>query len=417
MLAYEKFDIFKEALSFVPNDYRFTYTPLLRACFLFNFNFEEKGLLEKDAPEVVSLALQGSNRFFFPPKRIVKKAAYFKDYPFLESIISEVKNRGVKVERLAYPAKEANVDYISNKQHEEALFFSQKISEATGVFLYPYFKKKMEDFNSMVMSFYKELKGRDIDLVFLRCHYSLYNFPLIFACKMLGVTVVDVQHGINGFKHLCYSKFKGIEINSPLLPDVFWTWSDMATKMLTKDSSIESVACIVEGGNPIFSSTESQQGKKLLYTHQPQSKGIPIPIEEIKRVAEIKKREVVVRPHPLHVDEAKAVLDVLKKEGVKSRLEDPHKISINDSLSQTSVHVTYSSTCALDALNFGIPSVYCSDLIGDVEKEFSTGLLFKSNEVNKENLARDPKKSTAYSLGNAEKIERAISQILSQLAT
>ena len=130
-------------------------------------------------------------------------------------------------------------------------------------------------------------------------------------------------------------------------------------------------------------------------------------------MAEIKKREMVVRPHPLHVDEAKAVLDVLKKEGVKSRLEDPHEISINDSLSQTSVHVTYSSTCALDALNFGIPSVHCSEYIGDVEREFSTGLLFNRDEINKRNLVRVPEKAVNYSLGSEGKVSQAVSLILS----
>lgn len=410
MFADEKFAVFDEIVSSIPDSYELTYSPLIRESFLFCLKeVNRKGVVAFKG----GMALSGVSSNSYPEKKVIKKVGWFFDEDFLKNIIKGFESKGLEVEKLELlPANFKKV--LSNKQKEEIDFFDYMLQEYFGTSIRSSLEERFYLMNGMVADYYNLLKNSGVDALIFRVYYGLYYFPIILACKMLGITVIDVQHGINGFKHPCYSRFKKNEVNSPLLPDVFWTWSDMATKMLIKDSHIAAVASIVEGGNPIFSTHLHGKGKKVLYTHQPQSKGIPIPIEEIKRVAEIKKREVVVRPHPLHVNEAKEIFNFLKKEGVKARIEDPNKITINDSLSQSSVHITYSSTCALDALNFGIPSVYCHDYIGDVEKEFATGLLFKLDEVNKKNMFPSPSKKVDYSFGNAEKIGVGIKFLLNQ---
>lgn len=410
MFTDEKFDVYDEIVSSLPAGYALTYSPLIRE----GFHFCLQEVKRKDA--VVfngELTLSGVDCNSYPEKRTIKKVGYFFDEIFLKSIVDGFFEKGVEIKKLELlPARLKKV--LSNKQSEEIDFFDSKLKESFGTSIRSSLQDRFYLMNGMVAEYYDLLKKSGVDALVFRVYYGLNYFPIIFACKMLGITVIDVQHGINGFKHTCYSKFKSSEINSPLLPDVFWTWSDMATKMLTKDSHIGSGAYVVEGGHPIYSLSPDRTGKKILYTHQPQSKGIPVPVDEIKRVYDIKQREVVVRPHPLHIAEAKSVLSVLEKEGVRAKLEDPNKISINDSLSQSGAHITYSSTCALDALNYGIPSVYCSKLIGDVEKEFTTGLLFRGDEISKESMVRDANKSIAYSLGSEEKVKRAISLILSR---
>ncbi|UEQ03326.1 phytanoyl-CoA dioxygenase family protein [Halomonas profundus] len=410
MFADEKFSVFDEIVSILPDDYALTYSPLIRE----SFHFCLKEVNRKGAVAFKGgVTLSGVSSNNYPEKKDIKKIGYFFDEEFLKNVIKGFESKGVKVEKLELlPAQFKRV--LSNKQKEEIDFFDSMLQEYFGTSIRSSLKDRFYLMNGMVADYYNLLKNSGVDALVFRVYYGLYYFPIILACKMLGITVIDIQHGINGFKHPCYSRFKKNEIGSPLLPDVFWTWSDMATKMLIKDSHIAAGASIIEGGNPIFSTHLHGKGKKILYTHQPQSKGIPVPIEEIKRIAQIKKREVVIRPHPLHVDEAKDVFNLLKKEGVKSKIEDPSKITINDSLSQSSVHITYSSTCALDALNFGIPSVYCHHYIGDVEKEFSTGLLFKLDEINKKDLFPSPSKRVDYSFGSAEKLGVGIESLLNQ---
>lgn len=410
MFAYERFDVFNEIVSTLPSGKVLTYSPLIREAF--QFCLQE--INRKNTPVFNGgLTLSGVDSNKYPEKKEIKKVGYFFDEKFLKNVIEGFEKKGVEVKKLELlPAQSKRV--LSNKQKEEIDFFDSMLKDYFDADIRRELENRFYLINGMVAKYYDLLQKSGVDALIFRVYYGLNYFPIILACKMLGITFIDVQHGINGLKHPCYSKFKSNEINSPLLPDVFWTWGDMATKMLEKNSQIGSSASIVEGGNPLYSSFESRSGKKLLYTHQPQSKGIPVPVDDIKKVYEMKGREVVVRPHPLHINEAKEVLGLLKSKGVKSRLEDPVKISINESLSQTSMHITYSSTCALDALNFGIPSVYCSDYIGDVEKEFSTGLLFRADEIKKEDMVRVPEKAIDYSLGSDDKVSKAISQILSQ---
>ncbi|WP_339882509.1 hypothetical protein [Vreelandella maris] len=410
MFADEKFSVFDEIVSSLPDDYALTYSPLIRESFHFCLKeVNRKGTVAFKG----GLKLSGVSSKSYPGKKDIKKVGYFYDEEFLKNVINGFESKGVEVEKLELlPAQLKRV--LSNKQKEEIGFFDSMLQEYFGTSIRSNLEERFYLMNGMVADYYNLLKDSGVDALVFRVYYGLYYFPIILACKMLGITVIDIQHGINGLKHTCYSGFKSGEINSPLLPDVFWTWSDMSSKMLTKDSDIALGASVIEGGNPIYSSSPNRSGKKILYTHQPQSKGIPVPVDEIKRVYEIKQREIAIRPHPLHVEEGENVLNLLKKEGVRAKLEDPSKITINDSLSQAGAHITYSSTCALDALNYGIPSVYCSDLIGDVEKEFVTGLLFRVDEVSKEKLARDSSKSIAYSLGSEEKIQHAISLILSR---
>lgn len=412
MFAYEKFDVFDEIISTVPSDRVLTYSPLFREA----FHFCLQGVDRKGTPTFNGgLTLSGVDKKKYPEKKEIKKIGYFYDEKFLKNVLEGFVGKGVEVKKLGLlPANSKRI--LSNKQKEEIDFFDSMLKGYFCADIRHDIENRFYLVNGMVAKYYDLLKKSGVDALIFRVYYGLNYFPIIFACKMLGITVIDVQHGINGFRHTCYSRFKSNEINSPLLPDVFWTWSDMATHMLKKDSSIECGAAVIEGGNPVFSTWQESRGKKILYTHQPQSKGIPIPINEIKRVYEIKQREVVVRPHPLHIDEAESVISLLQKEKIRARLEDSRKIPINESLMQTSIHVTCFSTCALDALNFGIPSVHCSDLIGDVEDEFSTGLLFRADEITRENMVRDREKSIDYSLGSEEKVESAVAQILLQTA-
>ncbi|UYG00429.1 hypothetical protein [Halomonas sp. GD1P12] len=409
MFAYEKFDVFDEIVSSLPAGSALTYSPLLREGFQFCLDKADK---IGDVENAKSLGLSGVDRSQYPAKREIRKIGYFHDQDFLSNILAGFEAQDVTVEKLELiPARFKKV--LSNKQREEIDFFDHHLRTSFGCDI----REKLEDrfylVNSMIPKYYDLLKRSGVDALLFRVYYGLNYFPIIFACKMLGITVIDVQHGINGLKHVCYSRFKHSEIDSPFLPDIFWTWSDMATHMLTKGSAIESGATVVEGGGPVYLSRDAKEGNKILYTHQPQSKGIPVPLEEIKRVYQLKKREIVVRPHPLHIGEAKEVMTLLQKEGVKAKLEDPNKLAINDSLKQAGVHITWSSTCALDALNFGVPSVHCSELIDEVEREFVTGLLFRCSEVTKDNLVRDLSKASPYSLGSKERVTHAVSKVLS----
>ncbi|MDF3917327.1 hypothetical protein P3W43_00500 [Salinicola salarius] len=410
MLTHEKFDIFNEIVSSIPDEISLTYSPLIRE----GFHFCLKHVDRKDTvPFKGEISLSGVSSTSYPRKRSIEKVGFFYDQEFLQNILFAFSREGLEIEqlKLLHPRMKK---VLSNKQKEEISYFDSKLKEGFGISIRDALVERFHLMNGMVAGYYELLKASGVDALVLRVYYGLYYFPIILACKMLGITVIDVQHGMNGLRHPCYSKFNKNEIDSPLLPDVFWTWSDMATRMLKKDSAIGSGVHIVEGGNPKFGK-KIKPGKKdsILYTHQPQSKGVRVPYEEIKKVFEIQKEIVAVRPHPLHVAEAKDIQNNLRHMGVKSNLIDPEKETIHESLSKASVHVTNYSTCALDALNFGVPTVYCSEFIRDIEREFSTGLLFDVNELSGKKIERMPERAIDYSIGSKEKIRKGVKELLS----
>lgn len=107
-------------------------------------------------------------------------------------------------------------------------------------------------------------------------------------------------------------------------------------------------------------------------------------------------------------------MEMLKKEAIKCYLEDPRKIPINDSLAETAFHVTHGSTCVLDALNFGVSSLYVVDRLNEIEEKCKTGLLLKIDDIGKSLPNPDPKKAIDYSLGSKAKISYAVSAILAE---
>ncbi|MCE8014810.1 hypothetical protein HOP62_01825 [Halomonas sp. MCCC 1A17488] len=410
MFAYEKFDVYSRIVSSLDSSSRLNYSPLIREAFLFCLKEVFCKPVEMPAGGLLS---SGVLTDVYPEKKRIKKVGYFADRIFLGSILRKFEEKGIATTRINI-AEPQYRKLLSTKQKEEIDFFDSRLIEFYGASIRRDLESRFYFLNGLIGEYFKLLAKMNVDAVLLRCYYSPYYFPIIFACKMLGVTVIDVQHGINGFKHPAYSKFKELELSSPLLPDLFWTWGGMATKMLVKDSDIEVGARVVEGGNPVCPHIKFSKniGRYILYTHQPQSKGIPVPYDAIKNVHSLIKEKVVIRPHPLHIDEAIEIQSMLKKMNIKSKVEDPVKIGINESLQSARVHVTFSSTCALDALNFGIPTVYCSDYIGDVEKEFSTGLLIRDSDACMNNLIRRPDKALNYSLGSDQMIESAITKLL-----
>lgn len=405
----DKFFLFERLIDKLPSGSQLTYSPVARAFFLLDWDLGKYELCGNESFYPPCVSLPGGNAKSFPQKREIKKVGFFSDEDFLKNILFSLRSHGVTVEKLNIPNAKS-VKKTSAKQKEEIEFYLS-LYQPFGVDRRGRMETFFFSFNGLIESYLSLLANKDIDAVFCRCYYIPAYLPMILACKILGITVIDVQHGMNGFHHLGYSRIKGCEKNTPLLPDVFWVWSEMAKSMIEKNSMVGDVSTIVCGGNPVFSECNPVKKKtKLLYSHQPLSKGVRIPLEEIKKASELSGSDVVVRPHPLHLDEARSVMEMLKSGGVSARLEDPRTVTINDSLAESFFHVTHYSTCALDALNQGVPSFYVSDHIGDVEKEFRTGLLFRIDEVS----GRLPEVGSPidYSLGSNDKIENAVSELL-----
>lgn len=86
------------------------------------------------------------------------------------------------------------------------------------------FQRAMNDFMVEENYFLNLLKNSGITTVYLVDHYSK-NVPLVSACKILNIKVVEFQHGIVSKYHLGYSVEPSLEEWS-CYPDVFLSWGE-----------------------------------------------------------------------------------------------------------------------------------------------------------------------------------------------
>lgn len=424
-----EFHIYDAVVSALDQRSALTYAPLIRSTVLFEslrykplidaIALHKQRKMDGEAIELLpiqQLKLSGANEDKSPTKRDIKKIGYFAaeyvDDFFLSNIMKEFERQGARIEKLALMQQPAQAVGLSNKQEEEIDFFETGLGELFNISLRDAFNRDFKRLNSSIYSYYRILKQKNIDALILRCYYNPAFYPAIFASKLLGITVVDIQHGHNGPWHLGYSTVGVNEIKSPLFPDVFWVWSEMTAKLLSEDGVLSQYSTVVPGGHPVFTTIETTQNpakkKKILYTHQVEVENTPF--DELKKVYRLAKRAITVRPHPLHIKEGAIAMRELEKRKIRCQFEDPRQLPINDSLAETAFHITYGSTCALDALNFGVSSLHILDVFSVIEDKYKTGLLLK--KIGDSLPPPNPEKAIDYSLGTAKKVEHAVSVIL-----
>lgn len=94
------------------------------------------------------------------------------------------------------------------------------------------------------------LAGAGFRQVYLQAFISFEKYAVLVACKRLGITTVDIQHGywdrFSIYNHLPQVADGDIA----LYPDVMWTWGEASTRALRADPSAEiNGARIVLGGD------------------------------------------------------------------------------------------------------------------------------------------------------------------------
>jgi hypothetical protein len=219
-------------------------------------------------------------------------------------------------------------------------------------------------------------------LAFLVSYYSLEGMAFIHACHDSGVTVVDLQHGMQGPLHPCYAAWPRPAGNRPhpLLPDVFWTWSAVEALTIEQWSAGTAHAALV-GGNPwldLWRADSSWPGvaqtRQAARALRYQSAGLPVALvtlqyglaaeEQLQPLAALLRaargRLVVwVRLHPAMLERRDEVRALLSEAG-PYELDAPSELPLHALLPESDVHLTHSSTTVIEASQAGRHSVLTS---------------------------------------------------------
>ncbi|MEA2013049.1 MAG: hypothetical protein U9O87_08260 [Verrucomicrobiota bacterium] len=211
-------------------------------------------------------------------------------------------------------------------------------------------------------------------LVFVVNWYSTAGMAICYAAKRLKIPCFDFQHGMQSKEHFGYSGWENLPINAySIFPSHFWVWSSKERDNLIKNNSIFKDSNIVEGGNlwlnlwlknslfleePLTYAEKvfCQNKKYILVTLQTNSNF------EIKFIYDIIKNSPdnwswLIRVHPSETKGIGQLKNIFKCFGEKIEIDHSTKLPLYAIFKRIDSHITGFSTCAIEALNFGIKSV------------------------------------------------------------
>ncbi len=233
--------------------------------------------------------------------------------------------------------------------------------------------------HSVASAYRRRLAKTSPRLAFVVSYYSLEGMAFVYACRELGIPVVDLQHGVQGEFHPAYAAWPKPEEGRrhALLPDHFWVWSDWERKVIEGWSASTGHSAVV-GGNPwlgVWQPGSAWSGVapalEAARRMRERADGRPVvlvtlqfglaPAEQLeplcRLMAEAGDRMVLwVRLHPAMLErreEVRARLDV----GIRFELDGCTDLPLHALLPAVDVHMTHSSSTVIEAAQFGVPSV------------------------------------------------------------
>lgn len=232
---------------------------------------------------------------------------------------------------------------------------------------------------------YKFLKKfTSIKKIFLPAWYFPDMMGIIASAKQLGISTIEVQHGKQGKLQAAYSGWNYFPENGFLnMPDTFWSWGKKSIHNILRSSPDRKFHKPVLGGYawPIWYKTFIQNESnldqikkskvKLLFTMQgnigdTNDEQLPNSLLNLVKYYEQKSNktsekifELKIRIHPSKVNEDYFYLKKRLGELFYSELisySSKLNCSFYDDLLWANHHITFYSSCALEALIFGVKS-------------------------------------------------------------
>jgi hypothetical protein len=221
-------------------------------------------------------------------------------------------------------------------------------------------------------------------LAFTVGYYSIEGMAFVLACRTCGVPTVDIQHGMQAEMHPAYAAWPAPARDGchALLPDRFWMWSGWEEGVVSRWSAPTHHAAIV-GGNPwveVWRRDPPWPGTAEAIERAAQLKaasgGRPVVLvtlqyglaeeEQITPLASLLREAGArfvfwVRLHPVMLDRREELRQRLAAAGVQFEIDACTDLPLPALLPQVAVHMTHSSSTAIEAAQFGRRTVVTSD--------------------------------------------------------
>lgn len=242
-------------------------------------------------------------------------------------------------------------------------------------------RKRIAKIEALSSFYQKKLKKINPKIAFIPAYYGDQEISFIIACKRMGITTVDVQHGVQGKYHLGYgSWFKVASKGYTPLPDYFAVWSEQEKEAIQMWSEAVTGHDVVvtgnlfselwkENNNPIVKKYDDEIAKlkkwkkkqTILLTLSPYTE------KEMKLIYEVVKESQLeynwfIRLHPSMIRNQEEIKNNFKSMGIKHfEIEQSSNLPLYSLLRNIDLHMTVQSSCVIEAADFGVQSIITSD--------------------------------------------------------
>jgi hypothetical protein len=223
------------------------------------------------------------------------------------------------------------------------------------------YNKILDDFFRYVEVFDKYLEKKKPEFIFVNCYYTVMHQALIYASHKNSIKIIELQHGIINSNHYAYNIFK--DIGKETFANYLFVFGDYF-KNIVKSNYIEKNNIYSIGNfyieNSLSESLSNKGVKDYFYKlREEYSKIIVVTSQEpvetrlinfLKECAEIDRDIIYVFiPRNFNKD--------FKKYELPQNIIINEKIDFYHTVGYCDYHATVYSTCALEALCFGIPNI------------------------------------------------------------
>lgn len=209
------------------------------------------------------------------------------------------------------------------------------------------------------------LNRTSVRKVLLVCFHEEYGYALNIAAHRLGITSVDIQHGVEGKFHPVYSSYHHIPAEGfSLVPEKFWVWDKISFENIAAwnhdkhkpflGNNVWLKYCLL---NEIKTSV-SLKRPMILVSLQPLED--PLPDNLLLAIRETLDRyEWFLRMHPRQYSQKNELMQKLERFGLmnKVEMEKGSQEPLPVMLKLASVHVTLWSSVVFEAFDMGVPSI------------------------------------------------------------
>jgi hypothetical protein len=215
-------------------------------------------------------------------------------------------------------------------------------------------------------------------------YYSLENMAFILACQRLGIPSFDIQHGAAGDSNAAYGMWTRVPHDGyELLPDFFWCWTDADAEAINRWAKPRGGRHqAVVGGHPwlVLWQSGADQAIQRVETRLQEAglldggkRQVLVTLqyglatsEHLGPVLGAMARSPGnlhwwVRLHPAQLGDREIIRRLLKDTGRGDfELDLATDLPLYAVLKHADVHVTHSSNVVVEAVAFGVPTVFVS---------------------------------------------------------